>query len=869
MKDLHSLHQPLSFGRWLKQLRADRDLTQDALAEAVGCAAQTIRTFESGTRRPSRDMAERLADVLEVAQTERDAFLRLARARGAEGLPQTAPVAEPPTLEAAPTPVVAPRAALPTSLNALIGREREHGTIRNALLDPQQRLVTLLGPGGIGKTRLALQLANDLQGQFRDGAHWVALASVARPDDVLTAIADTLGLSLHGTLAPAEQLIGYLQDRETMLVLDNLEHLLDIAPFVGQLLQRSPQVKILVTSRERLRVGGEWVVELGGLALPAEGATNNPHRAEAVLLFVERARQSDHAFALTPANQGVISRICHLLQGLPLGLELAAAWTRTLTVDEIADEIERSLDFLTSTERTASKAHQSLRAVFEHSWQLLASDEQRVLAQLAVFQGGWNRQAAQAIAGATLANLASLQDKSLLHRSADQRYDLHPLVQQYALAKLEANPAAATATHARHCHYYADWVEAQFVPLMGAEQRRIVTHLSVEIDNIRAAWGWAVVQQQLDAVERMAETLVSFFELRDWFREADRLFAQAAQALELPPDIQFLSDPTMVQRQRIVGRLLAYASYLIARLGDFEQAPRRLTHSVVLLEAVDDRWGLVTAYEAQGILAFVQGRYSAAREYCKASLAYAEAMERSWFITGNHVMLGLIAQAEGADEEARTQLKEALALARAMNNPYLIQAALVYYGMALLRVGQEDEARASLQEVLMRADNSWAYNTALHHTGVAALRMKQGDPAEAVQLLEQSLQVFRQQQNHWEMMRILNVLGAAQFALGKFVAARSTYQEALALGIAANIIPTALSALTGLANLAQAEDPAQARQWASYVVRHPASSDDARQGAKELLKLLSGVVTADDATGTEQALAPIEAVVGSLFARTE
>lgn len=852
------MRETLPFGRLLKQLRTQQDLTQDALAERVGCAAQTVRTFESGTRRPSRDMAERLAEVLAVPPDARNAFVRAARAKDGEAVPPSPPPTK--GAEKPLTPAVhadGRTKALPVAPNALIGREGEHGAIRAGLLDPQQRLVTLLGPGGIGKTRLALQVATDLQTAFPDGIAWVSLASVAQLDDVPTAIADALQFPFQGTEPPETQLLHYLRERELLLVLDNLEHLLDTARFVADLLQHALHIKVLTTSRERLRVAGEWVVELGGLALPHETGLEHLTHAAAVLLFVERARQIERTFALTPDNGAAITRICRLLEGMPLGIELAAAWLRTLNPTEIADEIGRNLDFLTLAERTATARHRSLRAVFEHSWRLLNADEQQVLAQLSVFQGGCDRQAAVAVAGASLATLASLVDKSLLRRTAGQRYDLHPLVQQYAQAKLQVDDQAGHATQERHCAYYAALVEAQFIPIQGGEQIAVRDHLSQEIDNIRAAWAWAIRERGYDDLLRMIDTLLQFFELRDWLGIGERMFAEAAEALLQSPAKQLHDGVDALEHRRVRGRLLANAGYLNGRFGRLEQAQGYSTQGIALLEGINDEWGLVTAHETQAIIAFLQGNYEVVRHACLKSLAGAEALGHNFFAGSNLILLALLAEAVGNFEEARTWHQSAISLARKLDNAYLLNGALAWYGELLATIGEYAEAHTVLLESLTLAKTLYAQMVSLHHLAITTLA--QGQPLEALPILEQGLQVSRQHQNHYETGRMLNVLGDIKQALMEPEQARIAYQEALTIGVERDLQPLAMVALVGLAQLAQHVKPERARQLATYTLQHPASSREAQERATQLLVAL-GCDVGELEDVSNETLSPLEEV---------
>ncbi|CAN5833583.1 hypothetical protein BH10CHL1_BH10CHL1_14360 [soil metagenome] len=361
-------------------------------------------------------MAEHIADVLKVPAEQRTEFLRLARL-AVEAQRSTAinPEINHPT---ASTPISAPRLSLPPIINSLIGREAEHNTLCTLLLDEHNRLVTIVGAGGMGKTRLVLDVATSLASHFADGVIFVPLAPMRSATHLPGAIADALQLAQGGD-DPSEQIFTALASRQLLLLLDNFEALLHqeedgAAAWINQLLQQTAQVQILITSRERLRLRNERTFELGGLALPTTALP--PEMADAVLLFLERAQQATPQFRLDSSNKTAVARICQLVDGMPLGIELAAAWVNVLDPQEIADELAHNIDFLARSNRDATPRHRSMRAVFDHSWALLNEDERAILGRLATFRGGCTRDAAQSVAEATLPRLAGLIDKSLVRR---------------------------------------------------------------------------------------------------------------------------------------------------------------------------------------------------------------------------------------------------------------------------------------------------------------------------------------------------------------------------------------------------------------------------------------------------------------------
>jgi predicted ATPase len=323
--------------------------------------------------------------------------------------------------------------------------------------DPQCRLLTLTGMGGIGKTRLALEFAWRHKDMFSDGVTYVPLASINSVESIVPAIAEAFAFSFSGPTDPKEQLFNFMSDgmkHTTLLVLDNFEHLIArssaAAELVHEVLQRMPSLKILTTSREQLSLHGEWMYELHGLPVPPAEFTKQLESYSAATLFVQCAQRIQPDFEITEEEKPAVARICHMLEGIPLAIELAAAWVGMLTCREIADEIESNIDILTTTMRDIPERHRSMRATFDHSWRLLSNAERDVLRRLSVFRGGFYRHAAEIIAGASLSSLASLVFKSLVRRTGNGRYDLHEVIRQYALAYLAKNESQYDATRDHH-----------------------------------------------------------------------------------------------------------------------------------------------------------------------------------------------------------------------------------------------------------------------------------------------------------------------------------------------------------------------------------------------------------------------------------
>jgi predicted ATPase/DNA-binding NarL/FixJ family response regulator/DNA-binding XRE family transcriptional regulator len=866
------MNEPLTFGRWMKRLRAELDLTQDRLGEQVGCAGQTIRSFESGIRRPSRELAERLADALDVSPVQRTGFVRLARTPLA---PSPADLYD--QADSAPSPSITAtrRAALPTAPTPLIGREAERADLARRLRDPACRLVTLVGPGGIGKSRLALQIAGELAPAFADGAAFVALAPVAAAETVPAAIAEALDLSLASGNAPSDQLLATLRERELLLVLDNLEHLLDATPLFAAILQQAPGVRLLGTSRERLRLQSEWAVELGGLSLPRGHTSADLERSDATRLFVERASQVAGGFELTPANRADVARICHLLDGAPLAIELAATWVRALSCAEIADEIARNLDFLAHADRDAPLRHQSMRAVIDYSWQLLTADEQQVLARLSVFRGGCRRAAAEAVASvlkidsspalnaqfSILNLLASLIDKSLLRRTVDAdgtpRYVMHELVRQYAAVRVTEQPGEPAQTHERHAAYYAALLHARLSALRGVGRPAAWAEISSDMDNVRLAWEWAVTSVRPDLLHQMARSLRSIYEDAGWLREGMAAFAHAVRALRAaiahpPPLAPTPSIGGEPDRLGALGEALSHQGYFASRCGWFADAYDLLQESLALLHQAEDELLIVETLYDLGLATYQIGKYAEARTLLDQCRALCQTGGDSAYLHGlaTHV-LGLVDSAQGAYAKAAKLLGDGLVEWRANASPRVITCGLSCYSVALLGQGEAAAARTALQECLQISSanrDRWSVGFALLQLGRVALR--QGETAEARYLCAESIEVFRELGDRWSLG--LSLIAAAQVADADADprAARRGYLEAAHLARDTNLIPIALDAALGFAILLGRAGRTDAALELLAEVRANQATDYQTRGRAEALWAALPARTASQTTPT-------------------
>lgn len=558
----------------------------------------------------------------------RGALVRAAPQSSATVSPTVSPTMPPaavPTLEAPLKATSLPRHNLAGATTPLVGRQGELALLALYLSDPDCRVVTLLGLGGTGKTRLGVQAAREqvrADTLFTDGVYFVALEALSTPALILTSIAEATSLPLQGEREPLGQIVRAIGKHHLLLVLDNFEHLLEGATLLSDLVRGCPNLKLLVTSRARLDLLEEWTLPLQGLPYPDRNPSSEPSDSAytgselldseplgsaslarayseseaaaargcgAVALFAERAKRVQPSFSLDAGTLPHVVTICRLVRGLPLGLELAAAWVRLMSCAEIAREIEQNLDFLTTSARNVTERHRSLRAVFEHSYVLLTPDEQRVLGKLSVFQGGFSRDAAQQVALAPLATLADLIDRSLVSSAQEARYEWHPLLHQYAREKLAEDPGEQRRVDAAHGAYYLHFLQQQGKGVRGADQREVLGAVERELENIRTAWRWAVKETQTEAIKRTAEPLRIFFDQRGRIHEGIELFSPLTfdqGGAALPPDAW--------------GYVLVNHAYLHLRLGDHEKVKQLAQNGIDLLVAANETRGVILGLTRSG-----------------------------------------------------------------------------------------------------------------------------------------------------------------------------------------------------------------------------------------------------------------------------
>jgi predicted ATPase/DNA-binding SARP family transcriptional activator len=854
---------PANYEDWVIPLRDDLARRyQAALAQLVDLLA------EAGAYQAAADYAQRLVqqDPLNESQTirlmrlyalagERSAIRRvyqqcvtsLAQELGVEPEAATQAAYEEALAQAAasaaplPTLTASTPRPLPQPPTPFIGREVELHEIGQLLADPACRLLTITGPGGMGKTRLALQTAVAQQPHFRDGVAYVSLRPLDSADFLAAAIASALNLNLGGWPNTRSQLLHLLARREMLIFLDNFEHLLDGADLIADMLAQASGVKLLVTSRQRLDLQQEWSFALGEFNLPAAPTAEEMEANSAVTLFTQSARRAHSGFNLAPADYAAVTQICRLVGGLPLGIELAASWTRLLSCAEIAQEIEQGLDFLAVSTRNMPAQHQNLRAVFDQSWTLLTPAEQQLLQALTIFQGSFTRPAAADVAGATLSLLSGLIDKSLLRRQGPDRYSLHELIRQYAAERLQADGAAYQEVEARHGSYFLNWLAESEASLFSHLRSRVFEQLTASVGDLRAAWEWGLAQRQWDPLLRAARTYPTCYELHSWNQEGLRSLIDTTERLQ-PFAKAESADPAV---RLLLGAMLGSRGWFHFRCGQMAAARAALDEGLPYIRASaphpEKERSLQFALFQLGMVAYISGDYAAAENGLDEALSISQRLEDDWGAAYTLAILGMVRLAQGEAARAYELLTESLSAWRRNGSPRLGVFCLSFFCIVTRVIGKHEEAETALQEGLALAQNAGdRYGVATFLHSLAALKLVQAAYEAAATAVQDSLKIFTQLGDRWRITQGQTLSAAIRLAQGDFAGSEAAYRDALATAVDAHALPYALEALAGLADLyAQTEQKAAAYALAQRVQSHPASGGPVKARAAKLTAQLA------------------------------
>lgn len=666
---------------------------------------------------------------------------------------------------------------LPSQLTEFIGRESQLRQIKELLRDT--RLLTILAPGGSGKTRLAIQAAADLIADYPDGVFFVALADLTDAEEIVRAAAESLGIALSFEQQPESQLLGYLATKRQLLVFDNFEHLTDGATLVARILQGAPQVSAIVTTRTKLGISGETILTLDGLDTTWE-TPDEAFESSGVALFLDAARRVRPDFTLDADDLEPLADILRLTGGMPLAILLAAAWVGVLTIDEIAGEIATSVDFLETDLVDVPDRQRSVRAVFDYTWRLLDPEEQDVFSATSAFRGGFSREAAAAVAGASLKNLATLSGKSLVVANPDTgRYSVHELLRQYAEEELSRDPDRFGAVHNAHIAFFSSLTERAFEHLNNGDDARMLTMVEGDIENVRSAWRRALRDRNGVAALEMVGPLWMVHEARGWVAPAVELFDDALQAFAQD------SDDAPPAHRNVRALSAAAQAWFLALQGEPER-------------------GLAAADTATAVLS--AGGVAGAR--------YMALLAR---LINSAYLYRLVDWIDVAEE--------GIAFGKEMDRPYWQAICMQWRGGAAIPSGDLDGAERFLlaaKEIFESLGSKyWMVGNYNHRAQVA---LAEGRANSAVELFTESVERGRDFAAVRIMLLSLNGLGEANLAAGDLVAAEAAFLEALATAEQMGTIREMVNVISKIAQVrASTGAPEKAVELLATVITEPAS----------------------------------------------
>lgn len=770
-------------------------------------------------------------------------------------------LASSPATPAEPVSALLPEAHrhhLPALSGSFFGRTEELKSIARLLGNPACRLLTLVGPGGIGKTRLAVEAAYQALASYSHGAHFVPCSGISSEAALTTAIADALNFSFYSGPDPKQQLISYLRQKQLLLVIDNAENLGASVGLLAELLSNAPNLVIIVTSIERLNLSEEWTSEIHGLELPERADDLRAAEYGAVQFFEYSAHRVRADFALSDENVADVVRICHLVGGMPLGIELAASWLRVLSCREIVQEVERNLDFLATSLRDVPARHRSIRAVFEYSWQILSEEEQHVLRSLSVFCVGFCRDSAKEVASATLPMLMGLVDKSLLRRNPSGRFEMLNVIRQYAGEKLrEADP---DQIYERHSAFFTAMLERCGPQLTSGNHQEALGELKQRLEDIRAAWRW-MIDHHSDRSQLFAYYLYQFYEMQSLFLEGEEVFHTMADQLaaqRTSPLATQRADSVPLLQHQIRRAGMAY------RLGMHERAVELLEYALPLFRERQMASEVAFCLTYLGDIARITGAYDRAQSLLNEGRAICQQLGNRLLLARVSTNLGIVYGWLGEYLQARTLFQESLDISRLLGDLWGTTRAFINLGTIALYLGEHDESWRKLQESLALAKLLHdQYNIAISLNNLGSVAYELKEYVKARQFQYESLQICYEIGYRLGLAHTLIDLGKVDVALGDTETAWHSFRAALQFAVDLRAIPLALDILVELARLVQDHDPAHASAIIGAVLAHPSSNPEVLEVAQGLAAALHERVAA---FGDSEAMQPnFDTIVSSLL----
>ncbi|WP_420644478.1 AfsR/SARP family transcriptional regulator [Candidatus Leptofilum sp.] len=670
-----------------------------------------------------------------------------------------------------------PAFGLPYEATPLVGRERELAQIQQRLQDPDCRLLTITGLGGMGKTRLAIAAAHQVNQEsallFLNGVAFMPLAGVEGAAAVPLALANALDVPLSSAATPLRALQNFLRNQEMLLILDNLEHLTGISELLLTLLQTCPDVKLLVTSRKSLDLASEWRIDLVGLPIPPEHEKESVVLDDyaAVALFVRSASQVNPQFQLSAKNGAQVGQLCRLVAGMPLALQLAATWLRTMPITAVLAELKRDLDILATDMQDVPPRQRSMRAIFESTWQMLSDEERQALETLSICRGGFTQETAAAIAEANPFLLRRLINRVLIYQQDESRYDMHPLTRQFAQEQLSisGNEEKVAAGHGR---FFLPWLIEQAPALQGMKPQTSISKIKAELGNLQQAWKWALQTKQMELLPESLTALATFYDVLGLLQEGEAVAVSA---------ISHLEEATTPQEERLLCHALITKCHFLTEQGQYEAAANALEMAQGRVKRVQDQELESDICHVYGRILTDTGKYNEAEHQFRQAISIYRRLQNERKTAKSLSHLGWNHIVDGDTDAALPLLQEALSLERKAGHKWGEAFALGNLAVVYGYKGEMETALTTQQQVLAAyEDLGDLLNIVRAENNYGMSLIGAGRYLEAVPHIQRAIELARQLRAEASLANALDSLGTAYLACGKYEKAKVCLEEALA-----------------------------------------------------------------------------------------
>ena len=660
---------------------------------------------------------------------------------------------------------------LPVQANTFIGRDMELVDIAALLGKSDCRLLTLTGLGGIGKTRLALQASEYQKEYFADGVHFILLAALQSANNLAATLLNTLKISLSVGQTPEASLEENLKDKEILLALDNFEHLLEGAPLLGKLLEKTENLKFLVTSREPLNLTWEHTFEVHGLRYPISASKEDFAQYDAVRLFTRTAQQVNSRFQLKTEHYPAVLEICRIVEGMPLGLELAASWLQTFSCQQIAQILAENLGIVESTLKDIPERHRSLEHVFEHSWRLLSELEQNMLSKLAIFRGGFDKEAVRAITDSSYITLVQLKQKSLVRKAGEERFDMHEVIRQGAEKKLKENTDTYQGVCNKHSHYYLNFV-ANHNEEIRASQIEIITAIEADLDNVYEAWYWLVNKLDVETLYLSLRPLYTFHFNQGRFHQALEICNYTEKCFRQHDKTQNLFFSHLLERK----------AWCLGLLGNLQESIVYDKESIKLSKYLNDIEGIIISLHSLGILERQRGNNSQARVAWEEALGSSKKHNKTAHTLNILSNLAILEEQEGNYKQAETHYRNALNASQQAGETSSYLRQLNNLATFLLNTGHFDEAEILSKEGFSLAE-SINQNQSLPYFLLKLARVASfhENYDQAWQLAQRALVLSEEQNNRPYCAKIYHFLGNIALTTKQFLQGFDCLKQGLKL----------------------------------------------------------------------------------------